>query len=76
MIDCSSILFYIGTKTQNILTMHLGVNISNALQQLESVKAAVDQSDDPKLKVNFLRNLCYMIFFGTVYQYFIYYSYV
>ncbi|XP_022822029.1 patj homolog [Spodoptera litura] len=30
--------------------MHLGVNISNALQQLESVKAAVDQSDDPKLK--------------------------
>lgn len=31
--------------------MHLGVNISNALQQLESVKAAVDQSDDPKLKV-------------------------
>lgn len=34
--------------------MHLGVNISNALQQLESVKAAVDQSDDPKLKVCFL----------------------
>lgn len=33
--------------------MHLGVNLSNALQQLESVKAAVDQSDDPKLKVNF-----------------------
>ncbi|RVE48543.1 hypothetical protein evm_006854 [Chilo suppressalis] len=32
------------------ITMHLGVNISNALQQLESVKAAVDQSDDPKLK--------------------------
>lgn len=31
--------------------MHLGVNISNALQQLESVKSAVDQSDDPKLKV-------------------------
>ncbi|KPJ07596.1 Patj-like [Papilio machaon] len=30
--------------------MHLGVNISNALQQLESVKAAVDQNDDPKLK--------------------------
>ncbi|XP_045448392.1 patj homolog [Melitaea cinxia] len=30
--------------------MHLGVNISNALQQLESVKAVVDQSDDPKLK--------------------------
>ncbi|CAB3240019.1 unnamed protein product [Arctia plantaginis] len=30
--------------------MHLGMNISNALQQLESVKAAVDQSDDPKLK--------------------------
>ncbi|XP_045771822.1 patj homolog [Maniola jurtina] len=30
--------------------MHLGVNLSNALQQLESVKAAVDQSDDPKLK--------------------------
>ncbi|XP_049881391.1 patj homolog [Pectinophora gossypiella] len=30
--------------------MHLAVNISNALQQLESVKAAVDQSDDPKLK--------------------------
>ncbi|CAG9796582.1 unnamed protein product [Diatraea saccharalis] len=30
--------------------MHLGVNISNALQQLESVKTAVDQSDDPKLK--------------------------
>lgn len=30
--------------------MHLGVNISNALQQLESVKSAVDQSDDPKLK--------------------------
>lgn len=30
--------------------MHLGVNISNALQQLESVKAAVDQCDDPKLK--------------------------
>ncbi|XP_041975812.1 patj homolog [Aricia agestis] len=30
--------------------MHLGVNVSNALQQLESVKAAVDQSDDPKLK--------------------------
>lgn len=31
--------------------MHLGVNLSNALQQLESVKAAVDQSADPKLKV-------------------------
>ncbi|KAJ2947897.1 hypothetical protein O0L34_g9687 [Tuta absoluta] len=30
--------------------MHLSVNISNALQQLESVKSAVDQSDDPKLK--------------------------
>ncbi|CAK1540022.1 unnamed protein product [Leptosia nina] len=30
--------------------MHLGVNISNALQQLESVKTAVDQSDDSKLK--------------------------
>ncbi|CAK1602052.1 unnamed protein product [Parnassius mnemosyne] len=30
--------------------MHLGVNISNALQQLESVKVAVDQTDDPKLK--------------------------
>ncbi|XP_053620496.1 patj homolog [Plodia interpunctella] len=30
--------------------MHLGVNISNALQQLETVKAAVDQSEDPKLK--------------------------
>lgn len=30
--------------------MHLGVNVSNALQQLESVKAAVDQSNDPKLK--------------------------
>lgn len=35
----------------SICRMHLGVNISNALQQLESVKAAVDQSDDPKLKV-------------------------
>lgn len=34
-----------------ISSMHLGMNISNALQQLESVKAAVDQSDDPKLKV-------------------------
>lgn len=34
--------------------MHLGVNISNALHQLESVKAAVDQSDDPKLKVMFI----------------------
>lgn len=33
--------------------MHLGVNISNALQQLESVKAVVDQSDDPKLKVKY-----------------------
>ncbi|KAL4712635.1 hypothetical protein ACJJTC_007932 [Scirpophaga incertulas] len=32
--------------------MHLGVNISSALQQLESVKAAVDQSDDPKLKAS------------------------
>ncbi|CAH2050422.1 unnamed protein product, partial [Iphiclides podalirius] len=32
------------------VSMHLGVNISNALQQLESVKAAVDQSDDSKLK--------------------------
>lgn len=32
--------------------MHLGVNVSNALQQLESVKAAVDQSNDPKLKVS------------------------
>lgn len=31
--------------------MHLGVNLSNALQQLESVRTAVDQSDDPKLKV-------------------------
>ncbi|CAF4792847.1 unnamed protein product [Pieris macdunnoughi] len=30
--------------------MHLGMNISNALQQLESVKIAVDTSDDPKLK--------------------------
>ncbi|CAH0727303.1 unnamed protein product, partial [Brenthis ino] len=43
--------------------MHLGVNLSNALQQLESVKAAVDQSDDPKLKaatnddLNLLLNL-------------------
>lgn len=31
---------------------HLALNISNALQQLESVKAAVDQSNDPKLKVS------------------------
>ncbi|XP_038208262.1 patj homolog [Zerene cesonia] len=30
--------------------MHFSVNISNALQQLESVKTAVDQSDDGKLK--------------------------
>ncbi|CAG4989796.1 unnamed protein product [Colias eurytheme] len=30
--------------------MHFSVNISNALQQLESVKTAVDQSDDAKLK--------------------------
>ncbi|XP_048488663.1 patj homolog isoform X1 [Plutella xylostella] len=29
---------------------HLALNISKALQQLESVKAAVDQSNDPKLK--------------------------
>lgn len=43
-VDCKS------SKNKNFVKMHLGVNISNALQQLESVKAAVDQSDDPKLK--------------------------
>ncbi|VVC95709.1 unnamed protein product [Leptidea sinapis] len=32
--------------------MQLGMNISNALQQLESVKVAVEQSDDPKLKAS------------------------
>ncbi|XP_045510578.1 patj homolog isoform X2 [Colias croceus] len=31
-------------------SMHFSVNISNALQQIESVKTAVDQSDDAKLK--------------------------
>lgn len=41
--------------------MHLGVNISNALQQLESVKAAVDQSSDPKLKVIFYFILLYLL---------------
>lgn len=44
--------------------MHLGVNISNALQQLESVKAAVDQSDDPKLKVMLIQDMTNII---TVY---------
>ncbi|GBP49329.1 Patj homolog [Eumeta japonica] len=32
--------------------MHLTVNISNALQQLESIKTAVDQGGDPKLKAS------------------------
>lgn len=41
----------------NIFSMHLGVNISSALQQLESVKSAVDQSNDPKLKVMHYKNV-------------------
>lgn len=39
-------------RKESLIKMHLGVNLSNALQQLESVKAAVDQSDDPKLKAS------------------------
>jgi len=32
--------------------MHLNADISNALQQIEAIKKAVDDLDDPKLQLN------------------------
>lgn len=58
--------------------MHLGVNISNALQQLESVKAAVDQSDDPKLKVTIGNKYCFisLTFCNKYWQYYLNLTYL